>query len=254
MLNRLQQDFHAALLKGDELAVQYVAAAGLDPSARLNIYRNHLFISLTEALKATFPTIFKLVGEAYFNRLAREFIISKPPQGPCLFEYGASFSNFITHHPVSTELPYLSDCAEFDWIINFAYHAEDAPPLDPAVLQSQPPEVLAASCLALHPSVNVLTSDYPIDAIWRANQKPEGEEDAIDLSSGGVSLLVWRGEDDVEWRLLALGEAVFIRSLKMGSSLSVAAETAFAKDENFHLTQALAQLIAANLIIGLTVR
>src|SRR5690606_30106135 len=98
------------------------------------------------------------------------FIAAHPPQSPCLFEYGASLGDFIAGFAPASSLPYLADVARLEWAMNAAYHARTEPPIDPALLASGDAAILARSTLLLQPSLHLVTSPYPVDAIWRANQ------------------------------------------------------------------------------------
>jgi len=253
MLAAIQSDLRAALLDGARLpaAARHVTANGIDAAARLRIYRNHLLISLTEALQTTFPTVAKLVGEGFFVRLAHGFIAAHPPQRPCLSEYGGAFPAFVAGFEAAGALPYLADVARFDWAINVAFNAPDAPPFDVTEVQALPADRLARSGFALHPSFQLVESRFPIDEIWRANAREEFADNPIDLNSGPVALAVWRDPDDVAWRRLAAGEAAFVGALTRGLALGTAAEAAAAAESRFGLETALARLIATGSIIGL---
>jgi hypothetical protein len=63
----LERDFAAALLGGaEESVVAEIEGDGLDPAARLAIYRHHVFTTLTEALEATYPVVVRLVDRRFF--------------------------------------------------------------------------------------------------------------------------------------------------------------------------------------------
>jgi len=78
----LEHDFAAALLGGPEdLVVAQIQADGLDPAARLAIYRHHVLATLTEALEATYPVVVRLVDRRFFAYAADQFIRRPPPAG-----------------------------------------------------------------------------------------------------------------------------------------------------------------------------
>ncbi|MGE0273664.1 MAG: DNA-binding domain-containing protein, partial [Alphaproteobacteria bacterium] len=82
----LQQAMRAGIVGAapDALA-QAVMADGLSHERRIQIYRNHYYVTLIEALAATFPVTHRLVGERFFSAVARRFAAASPPAGPCLF-------------------------------------------------------------------------------------------------------------------------------------------------------------------------
>jgi hypothetical protein len=72
---------------------------GLASRARLEIYRHHVRTSLTSVLEATFPVICRLVDRRFFAYAADTYLRAHPPTGPCLFEYGDGFPDFLAAFP-----------------------------------------------------------------------------------------------------------------------------------------------------------
>src|SRR5713101_5908735 len=111
-LSEIQAAFGRALLGGDEQpAAAMVSGDGLTPAARLEIYRHHVFTTLTAALQATFPVVCRLVHERFFGYAADQYIRAHPPTEPCLFEYGSSFPAFLAGFEPCRHLQYLPDVA-----------------------------------------------------------------------------------------------------------------------------------------------
>jgi hypothetical protein len=247
-LDELQAGFRAALLDGDERRVAgRVLADGLGAAARLAVYRHHVFTSLTAALEATFPVVCRLVDHRFFRWLADHYVRAHPPAGPCLFEYGADFAEFVAAFPACAHLPWLGDVARLEWAMNAALHAPDAAPLEPAALGALAPAALARLRLRLEPSVTLLASPWPVDAIWRANQP--GGDGGADLDSGGVRLEVHRAGDDVVYRALAPGTFALRAGLAAGATLEAAVEAALAADAGFDLAAELRALLDERLLI-----
>ena len=252
MLLDLQHDFRRLLLGEHPPALaDAVMGDGLPSEARLRVYRNHVVISLCEALRATFPVVCRLVGADFFAGLTRAFIAAHPPQGPCLFEYGAALGDFIAGFAPASALPYLADVARLEWAMNAAYHARIEPPIDPALLASADPDSLARSTLRLQPSLRVVSSSYPVDAIWRANQA-DRDGAGVDLAAGDCRLLVWRQADDAVFQKADAAAAVFIGALLGSHSLAAALERASEAVEDFDPGAALAHLLSGGLVIGLS--
>jgi len=245
----LERDFAAALLGGpDQAVLAEVHGDGLDPAARVAIYRNHVFVTLTEALESTYPVVVRLVDRRFFAYTADRFIRENPPAGPCLFEYGESFADFLGTFPPCRHLPYLRDVARLEWALNRALHAEDAVTLDPRWLGAVSPDEVGRLKLRLHPSVSLLESPWPIDRIWRANQPGADPEATLSLDGGAVCLEVYRLEDDVVFRAVTPGTYAFRRAL--ASDLESAVESARSVDPSFDLTSALSELLDDGLIVG----
>src|SRR3954470_3885859 len=88
-LLELQRQLRSAVLGG---ATGGITAAirddGLDPAARLGIYRNHAFATLGAALQGTFPVVCRLVDQRFFGYAAHKSVREPPPLSRCLVEYG----------------------------------------------------------------------------------------------------------------------------------------------------------------------
>jgi hypothetical protein len=227
-LSELQRGLRAALLDGDESVTAAIVGDGLAPAARLAVYRHHVLTSLTAALETTFPVIVRLVDVRFFRFACDRFVRAHPPAGPCLFEYGATFADFLAGFEPCRHLPYLPDVARLEWAMNAALTAPDAAALTAERLRALPAGTLETAPLRLHPSVTLLASPWPVDAIWRANQ--DGGDGAVDLDGGGVRLGVWRRTDDVVLRALSPAAFAFRRGLAAGGGLAAAAEAALSVD------------------------
>jgi hypothetical protein len=198
--------------------VALIESDGMPPEGRLRIYRNHAILTLTEALKVTFPVVCRLVDERFFSYAAHEYIGETIPSRPCLAEYGESFPDFLSAFPACRDLLYLADVARLEWAINLALHAEEATPLDRSAV-SRPDLVVT-----LHPSLQLVSSRWPIDMIWHANQ-PDGDPDTvIDLKSGGARLQIYRRGDRVVVSAIDEATYAFLDAIAHGSPLTAAVE------------------------------
>lgn len=226
-LRDVQREFADAILEpAREAAVRGVVGAGLSGAQRVQIYRNHLFVTLTDALAATFPTVRRLVGDDFFSAIARKFIAAHPPARPCLFEYGDSFAEFIEEARACRTLPYLADVARFEWDVNAAFFAADMTPLAPSALAAVPTDALPSLCLSLHPAVRLCASPYPIDRIWKTSQPGADPAERVDLGEGGVALMIARRDIDVAWHRLEPVEFAFLAALDLGLTIEQAQERA----------------------------
>jgi hypothetical protein len=240
-----QRAFSAALL--DSYAAVPPGLSGPDgvPSARrFSVYRNNVVAGLSEALKASYPAVCRIVGEDFFRAMAREFVRAEPPRSPLLFEYGAGFAGFIERFEPSRSLPYLPDVARIERAWSEAYYAADADPLQPAELAAIPEEELAGIRFRPHPSLRVARSRYPALTIWRMNVA-DGVPAPVDLSAGGEDCLIVRPAAEVVARSVPPGGAVFLMRLIDGGTLYAAADAALAEDGRFDLAANLAGLLAA---------
>jgi hypothetical protein len=252
-LLELQADFAAAILDRDAGAVaSLIARDGLSPAARIQVYGHHVFSSLTEALESTYPVVCRLVDRRFFGFAADRYVRSHPPAGPCLFEYGATFPQFLAAFPPCAGHPYLADVARLEWAMNLSLHAEDAAPIAAGELARVPPRDVGRLTFRLDPSASWLASPWPIDRIWGANQLEAEPEARVDLAAGGVMLEVRRRDDVPTFRPVARAEFLFRSALGTGVSLATAVDTALQGEPRFDLTAAIRALIEEELLIAFT--
>lgn len=245
-LAELQRDFRRALLEEDAAALSALIEGG---PARLAVHRNNLFASLGDVLRDTYPALCRLVDARFFAYAAHEFIRCHPPERPVLAEYGARFADFIAGFPPCREFPYLADVARLEWLMHSAAIAEDARPLAIAALAGVAPEAAPLLRFALHASLGLIASPWPIDALWRANRR--GGEGEVDLAEGGVRLQVSRSGEDVVMRPLDASCFAFRRALAGSATLEAAAEAALAISADFDLPRALGDLFAEGAVTGM---
>ncbi len=226
-----------------------VGRGGEAPERRFGIYRNNVHVSLVEALMGSYPVVQRLVGEEFFRGMARVYVGKALPRTPVLIRYGDDFADFIEDFEPARELGYLPDVARLEWAWNLAYHAADRDPVAPQALAAIPPERTGDLVFDLHPSLQIVSSPWPVQAIWETNTN-DAEVRPVDLTSGGGDVLVLRPAYDVELRLLPSGGAAFIGALGDGLRLGEAYERAIAASADFDLAANLQGLIASGGIAG----
>ena len=217
-------------------------AGAVSAARRLQVYRRNVQASLRGALEAVFPVVARLVGSACFAEIARRFIAAHPSRSANLHEFGHELPDFVRALPALDTLPYLGDVAALEWACHEVYHEADDVVFDPAALARVPVARQPAICFALQSAARFVESDYPVLAIWQANQ-PEAAADAppVMLDQGGVRLLVARREFDVEFRLLAPAESAWLRALADERPLADAIASALGLDPSFDFAAVLAR-------------
>ncbi len=248
-LLELQMQLRRAVLGGDTAEiVAAIRGDGLDPAARVGIYRNHAFATLGALLQDTFPVACRLVDKRFFAYAAHEYLREHPPHSRCLAEYGADFADFLAGFEPSKALPYLADVARFEWALKIAASVRDTAPLLPRTLAAVPANEAAHIAFRLQPSLSYLTCPWPIDAIWQANQ--ENEVSPVDLASGGARLEIRRAEDGVVWRRLDAATFAFRTALADGLVLAAAMAGAALQDLAFDPVAAVQHLFAEGLVVA----
>ena len=251
-----QGNFARALLDARlALPVGLLAWNGSDATQRFAVYRNNVMVSLTQALASGFPVTRELVGDEFFNAMAREYITLEAPASPVLVEYGDGFADFIERFPPADGLPYLADVARLERMRVQAYHAQDASSLAPESLHGlmADPEGLSRMRVSLHPACRILRSRFAVLSLWAAHQNDDDAERRAALA--GVDLehaqdvLVRRPLHEVFVMPLPPGAAEFLSALAQGESLGQAAAAA-TRVAGFELETSLTVLITPGVIGG----
>lgn len=250
-LHELQSSLkHAVLAGGDNGPHLLPGLVDARSSSRLQIYRNNTLISLTEALKTTFPVTVEIVHERFFRYLAASFIRAHPPKEPQLSAYGAQLPSFIASFEPCNSLPYLPDVARLEWLANEAIHAVEQAPLGAASLASLDPQTLMSRRVTLQPSLRLLASRYPILAIWQGHQP--GARDAPSCARRGLDrLAIRRRGTGLSISALACGQSRLLYDLSAGLTIGVALERALVRDRSFDPARELLAIFAHGLATGI---
>jgi len=239
-----QTAFTDALLSPDiEVPQNIVDPDGRIAPKRFAVYRNNVIVSLVEALAATFPAVKALVGDDFFNEMARQFARRHPPRSPLLFEYGRDFPAFVAAYEPARSLPFLADIAALDRAWLDAYHAADAAPLDRTAVAMLEEDQLAAARFAAQPALRLVTSQFPLVTIWQAARENRQPQFAGDPQP--ETALVVRPDVEVQVFALSPAEGGFFSALAGEVPLGQAAESALAADPQFDFPAALARVITS---------
>jgi hypothetical protein len=195
----------------------------------LAAYRGNAGAIAERALVGAYPTVAALVGEEAFAALARDFWRHDAPERGDLGEWGAALPEFIAASVALASEPYLADSARLDWLVHRASRASDAPEEPPAL------EALADGAaddlrLLLRPGCALLSSAWPVAAIWQAHQR-DGEDRFAEVRTAfaagrGDNAFVWRDGFAVRVDALDDASAAFTRSMHLGASLADALDAA----------------------------
>lgn len=214
---------------------------------RFNVYRNNVYASLVGVLETRFPAVQRLLGEDFFNAMARIFVDQTPPRSPILLYYGREFPEFLATFEPAEDEPYLADVALLEWRMHAARHAADCDALTGVEVARRIDEANGDVVLAFVPAISLVVSPYPVFSLWRANTADPSEPYPQSFS-GSEGVLVTRPALAPEAVRLPNGCGEFISALARGESLQTAAVDALAVASDFSIQRAVALLVAQRTI------
>jgi hypothetical protein len=254
-LRELQQQFADALFAGDEAPPPFAFNCG-DPAMgaeRMAIYRRTVRTNYRNALDATFPVVWRLVGTPCFHAAVDAFARAHPSRSGDLNEYGDEFGDFLAGYPPAASLPYLADVAHLEWAIDEANRAPDstvAPDIVLGALAVLPADQLPASRLRIEPSCRLVASEFPLLRIWQVNQPAHDGDLRVALDGGPCHLRIRREPDGIAVECIAAGEFGWLAALSRQATLAAAIERAQGLDATFDLGAALHRFIGDGTIHG----
>ena len=210
-LGALQRDFIEAI---------YAADPPADP--RLAIHHGNARANWRAALAAAYPTVRRLVGEAFFDAACDEYVRGYPSRGGDLAAFGADLARFLEGHAPAAALAYLPDVARLEWALHEGFHAADAGPLDLAALARVPQEDYGQLRFRLHPAARLLRSAHPVVAIWEANRP--GRDGTPDRCEGDDRVLVAREGFEPRARTVSASDWDLLALLAAGATLGEACD------------------------------
>lgn len=251
-LGTVQTGFASALLNLEDPVPADVIGPkpGKKAIKRFGVYRNNVLSSLIEAMAGVYPVVRDLVGEEFFNATCSIYVRQHPPRSKMLITYGDAFADFLESFPPVAELPYLADVARLEGAWLDAYHAADAAPFDPSMLQSIPPERLGALTFTFHPGAHLLRSDHPVFSIWSAHSEHGDTVDLGTVEQAAQSVLVTRPHWQVSVTMLPDGADLFFAALMEGATLADAAERAASAYDNFDFGQHFTGLLQTGALLS----
>ncbi|MEO8443358.1 MAG: DNA-binding domain-containing protein [Betaproteobacteria bacterium] len=250
-LKMLQELFGAAMSARDERALPLIAGDEAEARKRLAIYRANIAANAAGALAAIYPIVRTLVGAEFFAGLAQAYSAAHPSASGDLNELGAHLADFLPAFAPAHSLPYLPDVARLEWLAHRAHYAADHPPLDVTAVAGFTESDYARLAMTLHPAVGVLSSAYPLFRIWEVHQDDYRGELAVDLSSGGEHVVIYRPQFRAAVARLSTGEAVFLAAVARGALLGPALADALNNDPGFNFAASLQNWARANIVVAL---
>ena len=242
MLEEFTSAFSVYLRTGRVEALSEFCAKDADLS-RLSVYRNGFFRACVEALRANYPSVDRLVGEARFPALARPYVEARPPRSASLVEYGRGFARYIRDARDMHGLDWLASFAALDRAWTEVNFSEDCPgEVVPRGSIPSDAEALMNLRARLSPWVRLVLADYRVLDVWsRVRRGVLGQR--VEIQPAPQRVLIWRSGAEMRYRELALPEHTFVAGVAAGQPCGEAAGAALEIDEGFDLVATFALLL-----------
>lgn len=250
-LGSIQETFAAALADASRApcAAELFRGAPEKAMERLAIYRGNVVANAHKALANAYPIAARIVGEAFFLGLAREYLRRHASTSGDLNAFGASFADFVAAFPHTQDLPYLPDVARMEWLVHCAHYAKDAERLDVRRLNSIRASAWGRLRPVLAPACALLDSRWPLGRIWEVHQDGHRGEFSVDLESGPARILVHRPDLRVRVAPLSSGAYRFLQPAAAGDSIAAALAAALGGEPQFDLAAALRAWVEDGVIV-----
>ncbi len=217
---------------------------------KIALYRERVIRGLAQQLRAQYPTVYCIVGDAFLRSVVLPFFQKYPPKSTHPQFLAAAFPDFLAEYEAAAHFPYLPDVAMVDLGYLRAYHAAHAPSLPLNQFIQQKPEELVNRTVTLHPACFWLSSRYAIYDIWRLYHDTDPSKHLDHRLAQQVVIV--RPELNVEVHAATPGLIKALDALDDATTLGEAFSRASAEDADFNLDDALQFLIKHGVITGLS--
>lgn len=236
------------------LEVDTGSSGRLSSDRQMAAYRGSVWGNLCRAMGEIFPVTVQLVGERYFDAMARRYLERHPPTTPYLHDLGADFECFARQFEPLRELPVVVDMVGLEWRWHEAFHAEDSRPWSASTLAELSPEQQMAVRFQLQPGLSLMESAFSLDEIWQAHQ-PGQSVGGLSLAAGTqTGFVIYREAHAVVIEPLAPALFQLLKNIQQGAELAAnlaVLSLNFPEDEPGELLgQVLSRPWVANLMVG----
>ncbi len=189
---------------------------------RLGIYANSYFYRLLEIFKEDFPCVYRVLGEVNFHNLITGYLIEYPPSEPSVLYAGRHLPRYLvtasgrTYAPAG-QVPFLADLARLERACIEVFHGTDAESLEQTSLRGLAPESWPTLRIRLHPAAQIFDIDWRIDVLMTAIK--EGRDWQLPEHTS-ATILVWRKQWRVHYRVLEPGECAALKTAAAGTDFA----------------------------------
>ncbi|MGI9273813.1 MAG: HvfC/BufC family peptide modification chaperone [Endozoicomonas sp.] len=164
----------------------------------LEAYQGNFAANAIRALSISFPVVLQLLGEKLFSDTCQLYARHSLPVAGDWAEWGGDFPEWLLSTDLGRKLPYLSGCAELDWLYHQCGRRAD-PQTDFASFRLLSSETASSGRLLCNPTLTLRGFDHPSVEIWNAHNVDEPARSGL-LKRAGEKLASGEGESGLVWR------------------------------------------------------
>jgi Putative DNA-binding domain len=210
MLREFQEQTLGSLLQNDfRRRPERRCGAEAVPSY-LAIHQTTIFGSLTRALRYSFPTVSKLLGEREFERIAIAYARSDPPRAACLNVYGSGFPKYLRSvRAQALTAALLVDVARFDLAVQEVAN-------EPLGIFQEPVVLSGNTMLRLDRSLRCEEYGYRVDEVRDLSASTISRTEKTVPRPARRNLALWRKNDGAAVKVLSRSSVRFLAALLSG--------------------------------------
>ncbi len=251
-LHDIQQAFAEGIIEGKYSAVAEAIVPGGSALRNVALYRRLIRTNYTQVLAVTYPALRRLVGQRYFDILARGYLKKYPSTSGDLFSYGRHLPAFLSELRVS---PLLAELARLEWACHEVHQAADSPPLPHDQLRAVASADPSRVTIRIHPAACLMGFPFPVHRIWQALQPGSSGDDEIDLPlpNEETAVLVSRGDGKVQVTRMDPLDGRLLEAMAEGATLAEAERMAIEAHPEFDFQRFWTTLLNVRVISGCSV-
>ncbi len=209
----MQGDFQDYLLgRSDNMEARIAPHPRMSAAEQLGIYRRGYGLRLVEALGNDFPGLKAMLGAPAFEDLCHTYVAAHPSRHPSLRALGRSLPGFLGAMAIPPHV-LAAGMAHFDWAVAKAFDAADQPRAGLADLLMLPPTAWDSFALVFSDTVSVFEGDAALGTL--RHDLLRGREQLSVSAGDGVTWLIWRQGEGVQYRPMPEDEAAALNLMRL---------------------------------------
>jgi hypothetical protein len=215
-LAELQDVFQRSIMEKSTEALPYIAKSPRGDTAKaFGVYQFAYGSRLTEFLANDYEKLRAYVGEVRFNAMAQAYAMAHPSRQANARWFGQGLPIFLKQAHHFAQFPECVELAELELALATAFDAIDVASLGINALATLPPESIAGTAFAFHPSLQTLQFMHSTVSLWSALQcdEPPPRPHALDAPQ---TVMVWRQGSQSRFRILGDEEAMVLANARDG--------------------------------------